>query len=314
MANNTTVNKVVINNNTVLDLTDTTATSDKVLDGEVFYTASGSRAVGSYVDSDTIPSAICTTAGGTAAKVAQCSSYALRNSNFIQVIIANSNSASSALTLNINGTGAKPIYINSEASSSSNRNLPAGSYFVYYDGNNYRFRTDSLIECSVTGNAGNVRGLVTIAHGGTGATTASDARDNLELGTAATQSVANNLTTSAEGSVLDARMGLSLATSIGNLATSIENKGRYYTTQDLSTFYANVAEDEFEVFSGSTDFTSLLTNSKASGICFGFAVHNAPNGLAEGLLFNTSSAKLFSFRISSAGALSYVRSVTLTAV
>lgn len=53
MANNTTVNKVVINNNTVLDLTDTTATSDKVLDGEVFYTASGSRAVGTYVDSDT---------------------------------------------------------------------------------------------------------------------------------------------------------------------------------------------------------------------------------------------------------------------
>ena len=31
-------------------------------------------------------------------------------------------------TLNINGTGAKPIYINGNASSASNYTLPAGSY------------------------------------------------------------------------------------------------------------------------------------------------------------------------------------------
>lgn len=46
MAENTTVNKVVINNETVIDITDTTATPDTVAQGQVFYKASGERAVG----------------------------------------------------------------------------------------------------------------------------------------------------------------------------------------------------------------------------------------------------------------------------
>lgn len=53
MAENTTVNKVVINNETVIDITDTTATPDTVAQGQVFYKASGERAVGTYEDVDT---------------------------------------------------------------------------------------------------------------------------------------------------------------------------------------------------------------------------------------------------------------------
>ena len=57
-----------------------------------------------------------------------------------------SNTATSALTLNVASKGAKPIYINGEPSSSTNHTLPAGIYIVYYDGTNYYFRTDGKIE------------------------------------------------------------------------------------------------------------------------------------------------------------------------
>lgn len=96
-------------------------------------------------DTNTVPSAICTTAAGTAAKAASCSNYALLANSYIQVIIANTNTVAGAITLNINGTGAKPIYLNGTATSSSNYALTAGSYLVYYNGTNYYFRKDGKI-------------------------------------------------------------------------------------------------------------------------------------------------------------------------
>ena len=68
------------------------------------------------------------------------------------------NTAQSALTLNINSTGAKPIYINGAASSATNYTLPAGTYLVFYDGTNYYFRTDNKITGSITGDAATVNG------------------------------------------------------------------------------------------------------------------------------------------------------------
>ena len=90
----------------------------------------------------TYPSAYCTTAAGTAAKKASCSLYALQTNSYVHVLIGASNTSASALTLSINSTTAKPIYINGAASSSSNYTLPAGTYIVFYDGTNYYFRTD----------------------------------------------------------------------------------------------------------------------------------------------------------------------------
>ena len=46
MANNQYINKVVYNNNTLIDITDTTAVESDVAQGVVFYKADGSRAVG----------------------------------------------------------------------------------------------------------------------------------------------------------------------------------------------------------------------------------------------------------------------------
>ena len=46
-------NKVIYGNQTLMDITDTTATENDVLEGEVFYTASGARGVGTLGDATT---------------------------------------------------------------------------------------------------------------------------------------------------------------------------------------------------------------------------------------------------------------------
>ena len=85
----------------------------------------------------------CLTAGGTAAKVGTASYYNRSNNKYFFVMIANANTYAGAITLNINSSGAKTIYINGVASSSSNYTLPAGLYHVYHDNYYYYFRTDS---------------------------------------------------------------------------------------------------------------------------------------------------------------------------
>lgn len=101
-----------------------------------------------YYDSNTDvrPASYCTTAAGTAAKTASHSAFVLKANSYTLVTMQYANSAASAITLNINGTGAKPIYINGSASSASNYTLPAGTYVVFYNGTNYYFRTDAGIQ------------------------------------------------------------------------------------------------------------------------------------------------------------------------
>ena len=101
-------------------------------------------------NTDVRPSAYCDTAAGTAAKVASCTGYSLLNNSYLHVIIVNANTSKTALTLNVNGKGAKTIYINGTISSASNYTLPAGSYIAYYDGTYYHFRTDGRLPGMVT--------------------------------------------------------------------------------------------------------------------------------------------------------------------
>ena len=96
-------------------------------------------------DNNTYPSAYCATAAGTAAKTASCTNYTATSNTYLHVLVVYANSSAGAITLNVNGKGAKPIYINGAASSSTNYALPAGSYIVYYDGTNYQFRTDGIL-------------------------------------------------------------------------------------------------------------------------------------------------------------------------
>ena len=94
---------------------------------------------------NTVPTAYCNSAPSTAAKVATCTNYSLLSKSYVPVNIVYTNSAASAITLNVNATGAKPIYINGTASSATNHTLPAGIYIAYYDGTAYQFRTDGVL-------------------------------------------------------------------------------------------------------------------------------------------------------------------------
>ena len=96
----------------------------------------------------------CTTASSSATKTASATYYKLRTGNLFICSLYYDNTAASALTLNVNGTGAKPIYINGTASSATNYTLPAGRYLVYYDGINYYFYTNGGVKIpQVYGNA-----------------------------------------------------------------------------------------------------------------------------------------------------------------
>lgn len=98
-----------------------------------------------YVDGNTVPATHVTTASTTTAKVGSHTYYALRAGNYTLVTLRYGNTRAGAITLNINSTGAKPIYINGSPSSASNYTLPAGTYIVYYDGTAYYFNTDGMI-------------------------------------------------------------------------------------------------------------------------------------------------------------------------
>ena len=98
-----------------------------------------------WTNSDTYTSAKCDTAAATAAKGATCTHYTATANTFLHILMRYANTVASALTLNVNSQGAKPIYINGEASSASNYTLPAGTYIIFYDGTNYYFNTDGTI-------------------------------------------------------------------------------------------------------------------------------------------------------------------------
>jgi len=126
------------------------------------------RLLNTYLDGDTRPSGYCTTAANTAAKVANCNSYALMSKSYLHIVMAYANTAASALTLNVNGKGVKPIYINGIVSSDSNYTLPAGTYITYYDGTGYHFRTDGRLPGPAPVALSNVSNNATL-NGNTGA-------------------------------------------------------------------------------------------------------------------------------------------------
>lgn len=80
--------------------------------------------------------------GGNSTKIMKMSNYTLCAGSLFTASFLHDNTASSILSLNINETGAKTLFINGKQSSSSNCTLPAGTYLIYYDGTNYYVRTD----------------------------------------------------------------------------------------------------------------------------------------------------------------------------
>ena len=81
-----------------------------------------------------------------AAKTAASTNFKLTNG--ITIILSNNaaNTRAAALTLNVNSTGAKPLYINGEISSATNYTIPVGTYFCHYDGTNWNLWTDGTFQ------------------------------------------------------------------------------------------------------------------------------------------------------------------------
>lgn len=98
---------------------------------------------------NTYTTAYCNTAAGTAAKTASMTGYVLTANRYTVITFTNANTSASAITLNINGKGAKPLYINGAASSASNYSFAAGSYIVWYNGTNYYLDTSGNIPRTV---------------------------------------------------------------------------------------------------------------------------------------------------------------------
>ena len=132
-----------------------------------------------YWNSNTYSDCACTTAAATAAKTATSTYYVLRKGNLFTCTIQNTNTAASALTLNINSTGAKAIYLNGSATSSTNYSLSAGKYLVYYDGTNYWFYSDGAKIPRVYGSAESL--VVTNCRGTAGSVSNSKAWDSTTI-------------------------------------------------------------------------------------------------------------------------------------
>ena len=100
------------------------------------------------------------TSAATAAKTFSANYfYSTATKQWFHVCLIYGNTYAGAITFNINGQGAKAVYINGVASSSSNYSLAAGWYTVYWDGTNFYVRTDGKITGDITGNAATVNGL-----------------------------------------------------------------------------------------------------------------------------------------------------------
>ena len=141
-------------------VTSTAGTSTLAWGSEVtLYTVGGAAIkakLPSNPNSDHYTSAWCDTAAGTQAKAAYCTNYTLTANTWLHVLIKNANTYNGKITLNVNSTGAKDIWINGAVSSSTNKTLPAGTYLIYYDGTKYQFRTDGQLPGNISGSAGSV--------------------------------------------------------------------------------------------------------------------------------------------------------------
>jgi len=155
--NNVTLTPDATNDKITISATDTTYTSEQEAQGgtDLSLVTTGEKYTWNHATgTDTIPSGYCDTAGGTAAKVVQLTGYTNTANQIFMLTLVNANTYAGEITLNVNSTGAKTLYIDGQASSASNYTLPAGSYLVSTsDGTKYSLRTDGKQPINISGKA-----------------------------------------------------------------------------------------------------------------------------------------------------------------
>ena len=135
--------------------------------------------------------AVCETGGSDSVKKASMEGYVLQNGNTFPILIKNSNTSQTALTLSVNDTTAKPLYINNSASSSTNYTLNAGVYLCRYNGTNYYIDRGYFVTTARNANYATSAGSASSADSATNA----DTVDNFHV---------NNQTMSTQNDSLDA--------------------------------------------------------------------------------------------------------------
>ena len=90
--------------------------------------------------------AYCETGADTAAKTASSYLTVLTAGMAFLTRFANTNTYSGKITLNVNGQGAKDLWLNGAVSSSSNCTLAKGEYWTYYDGIKFCIWTDGSVQ------------------------------------------------------------------------------------------------------------------------------------------------------------------------
>ena len=103
----------------------------------------GSFYASAYYDSNSVYlSAMCWSSASTSAKKASASSFYPYAGVFMLLTMNTANTYSGKMTLNVNGRGAKDLWINGKVSSADNCTLPVGTYPCYYDGSVWHLYTD----------------------------------------------------------------------------------------------------------------------------------------------------------------------------
>ena len=98
--------------------------------------------------------AVCSTAATTAAKTATLDGFELETNCAVFISFSNATGGVASPTLNINGTGAKALYIlhnGSSAAGSASRFLPAGVYIAMYDGTKWIIQSNGILKIASTG-------------------------------------------------------------------------------------------------------------------------------------------------------------------
>lgn len=96
------------------------------------------------VSSGTV-NAICSTAAHLSAKEAVAKNFILTTGVNILITFTVANTYKNAMTLDVNGTGAKTLYINDAVTSTSNYTIPVGTYNCWYDGYNWYLDTGNAL-------------------------------------------------------------------------------------------------------------------------------------------------------------------------
>ena len=129
----------------------TSGSNKGMLAGTVVFIYDGTQynLIGNYYDSNSTYSGMVDAYlnnAADAAKAASSTNFKLSSGTTIMLANNVANTKNAALTLNVNGTGAKTLYINGSPSSASNYTIPVGTFPCYYDGTNWWLWTDGTFQ------------------------------------------------------------------------------------------------------------------------------------------------------------------------